>query len=163
MYFTSLSASVSNHWLTSTNTLNFSYTKFSDKRYGYQEVGVRPQVYAYSSNKIKVGDFFTLHVLGWYLGERYYGIRYDKSRALLTLGVEKTFLREALKFTFTANDIFHTTNAAGHYDVGQTFVVYNRVFNSDYYRFSLAYTFGQLKKTSYKSRSTGEAENNRAR
>jgi hypothetical protein len=162
-YFTSLSVSASNRWLTSTNTVSVSYNKFTEDGYGYEQVGVRPQVYAYTSNKINVGNIFTLHMLAWYLGEKYYGIRYDKSRSLITLGIEKEFFKKSLKCSFTANDIFHTTNASGSYDVGQTFVTYNRFFNTSYYRLTLTYTFGQLKKTLYKSRSTGEAENSRAR
>lgn len=162
-YFTSLSVSTGNQWLTSTNTVSVSYNKFTENGYGYEQVGVRPQVYAYTSNKINVGNVFTLHMLAWYLGEKYYGIRYDKSRSLVTLGVEKEFFNKFLKCSFTANDIFHNTRAAGTYDVGQTFVTYNRVFNMNYYRLSLSCTFGRLKKTLYKSRSTGEVENSRAR
>lgn len=163
LHFTSLSVSASTRWLTSTNTISLSYHKLVDDQYGYKQVGAKPQVYAYTSNKINVGNVFTLHLLAWYLGEKYYGIRHDKSRSLITLGVEKEFFNKLLKCSFTANDIFHKTNAAGSYDVGQTFVTYDRVYNSDYYRLALTCTFGQLKKMLYKSKSTGEAENSRAR
>jgi hypothetical protein len=162
-YFTALSASISTRWLTSTNTVSVSYDKFVDDQYDYKQVGVRPQVYAYTSNKIDVGNAFTLQVLAWYLGEKYYGIRYDKDRSMVTLGVEREFFDKFLKCSFTANDIFHKTTAAGTYDVGQTFVAYNRVYNSNYYRLTLTCSFGQLKKTSYKTKSTSEAENSRAR
>jgi len=162
-YFTSLSASVSTRWLTSTNTVSVSYNKLIDNQYGYEQVGERPQVYAYTSNKINVGKAFTIHVLAWYLGEKYYSLRYDESRSSVTVGVEKEFFHKFLKCSITANDIFHKTNAAGSYTVGQTFVTYNRVYNTNYYRLALTCTFGQLKKTLYKSKSTGEAENGRAR
>jgi outer membrane receptor protein involved in Fe transport len=162
-YFTSLSASVSTRWLNSTNTVSVSYNKMVDDQYGYEQVGEKPQVYAYTSNKINVGNVFTIQVLAWYLGEKYYSLRYEKSRSMVTMGVEKELFNKLLKCSFTANDIFHKTNAAGSYDVGQTFVMYNRFFNTNYYRLTLTCTFGQLKKTLYKSRSTGEAENSRAR
>jgi hypothetical protein len=162
-YVATLSVSTNTRWLTSTNTVSVSYNKLVDDRYGYELVGVRPQLYAYTSNKINVANAFTIQVLAWYLGEKYYSLRHDKSRSLVTVGVEKELFHKFLKCTLTANDIFNKTNAAGIYTVGQTIVHYNRVYNMNYYRLSLTYTFGQLKKTSYKSRSTGEAENNRAR
>jgi hypothetical protein len=95
-----LSVSASNRWLTSTNTVSVSYNKFTEDGYGYEQVGVRPQVYAYTSNKINVGNIVTLHLLAWYLGEKYYGIRYDKSRSLITLGVEKEFFKQISEMQF---------------------------------------------------------------
>lgn len=163
LYFAALSASANTAWLTSTTTVSVSYNKLTDDQYGYKQVGVRPQVYIYSSNKIKVGNIITVHVLGWYLGEKYYSLRYNKSRSIVTIGVEKELFNKAVKCSLTANDIFNTTNAAGTYDVGETFVTYNRIFNLNYYRFALIYTFGQLKKTQYRSKSTGEVENSRVR
>jgi hypothetical protein len=162
-YYTALSASISNRWLTSTNTVSVSYTRMIDDRYGYEQVGARPQVYFYTSNKVNVADLFTLHAVAWYLGEKYYGLRYEKSRAILTLGVEKELFSKFLKCSFTANDIFHTTNFAGEYTVGETFIVYDRYFNTNYYRLALICNFGQLKKSLYKSRSTGAEENSRTR
>jgi hypothetical protein len=162
-YFTTLSASINTGWLTSTNTVSVSYNKLTDNQYGYEQVGARPQVYAYTSNKIDVGNVFTVQVLAWYLGEKYYGLRYDKSRSMVTVGIERELFHKFLKCTLTANDIFRKTNAAGIYTVGQTVVNYNRFYNMSYFRLALTCTFGQLKKTFYKSKSTGEAENSRAR
>ena len=162
-YYTTLSASVNTGWLTSTNTVSVSYNKLIDDQFGYEQIGERPQVYAYTSNKINVGKLFTIHLLAWYLGEKYYSLRYDKNTSIITVGVEKEFFRKFLKCSLTANDIFHKSNPAGSYEVGQTFVTYHRLFNYNYYRLALTCTFGQLKKTLYKSKSTGEAENSRAR
>jgi hypothetical protein len=163
LYFATLLASFSTSWLTSTNTVSVSYNKLTDDQYGYKQVGVRPQIYIYSSNKINVGNIVTVNLIGWYLGEKYYSLRYNKSRSIVAVGVEREFLHKAIKCTLTANDIFHTNHAAGTYDVGETFVTYDRLYNLNYYRFTLTYTFGQLKKIQYKSKSTGEAENSRVR
>lgn len=163
LYFATLSASVSTSWLTSTNTVSVSYNKLTDDQYGYKLVGVRPQLYIYSSNKINVGNMVTVNIIGWYLGEKYYSLRYNKSRSIGAVSVERELFRKAVKCTLTANDIFRTNSAAGTYDVGETFVTYDRTYNLNYYRFTLTYTFGQLKKIQYKSKSTGEAENSRVR
>jgi len=162
-YYTTLSASVNTRWLTSTNTVSVSYNKLVDDQYGYEQVGARPQVYAYTSNKINVGKLFTVHVLAWYLGEKYYSLRYDKSTSMITVGVEKEFFNKFLKCSITANDIFRQGNPAGSYTVGQTLITYHRLYNWSYYRLALTCTFGQLKKALYKSKSTGEVENSRAR
>ncbi len=163
LYFATVSASFNTSWLTSTSSVSVSYNKFTDDQYGYKQVGVRPQIYIYSSNKINVGNIVTVNVIGWYLGEKYYSLRYNKSRSIVAVGVERELFHKAIKCTLTANDIFKTNSAAGTYDVGETFVTYDRTYNLNYYRFTLAYTFGQLKKIQYKSKSTGEAENSRVR
>ena len=163
LYFATVSASFNTSWLTSTNSVSVSYNKFTDDQYGYKQVGVRPQIYIYSSNKINVGNIVTVNVIGWYLGEKYYSLRYNKSRSIVAVGVERELFHKAIKCTLTANDIFKTNSAAGTYDVGETFVTYDRTYNLNYYRFTLTYTFGQLKKIQYKSKSTGEAENSRVR
>ena len=163
LYFATVSASFNTSWLTSTSSVSVSYNKFTDDQYGYKQVGVRPQIYIYSSNKINVGNIVTVNVIGWYLGEKYYSLRYNKSRSIVAVGVERELFHKAIKCTLTANDIFKTNSAAGTYDVGETFVTYDRTYNLNYYRFTLTYTFGQLKKIQYKSKSTGEAENSRVR
>jgi hypothetical protein len=47
--------------------------------------------------------------------------------------------------------------------VGETFIIYNRYFNTSYYQLALVCNFGQLKKSLYKSKSIGEVENSRTR
>jgi hypothetical protein len=162
-WFSTVTGSFNNRWLTSVNTLSITYGRLIVNQYNYEDVGETPQVYGYSSNKIKVNDWFTVHVLGWYLSERYISTRYVKRNALLTLGIEKDFLNKSLKFSFTANDIFHSNYPAGRYTVGETDIVYSRWFNTSYFRVAIHYSLGQLKKASYRSKVTGEVENSRAR
>ena len=72
--------------------MSVSYNKLTDDQYGYKQVGVRPQIYIYSGNKINVGKIVTMHVIGWYLGEKYYSLRYNKSRSIVAVGVETELL-----------------------------------------------------------------------
>lgn len=162
-YFATASATFSRPWFTSTNSVSVNYSKRIDRDNGFTMVAVRPQVYVYTNNKINVGKLFSLQLLGWYLGQRSQGLYVDYDRWLVTLGAEKEFLNKALKVSFTANDIYHTSYPDGHYDVGQTHIIYARTFNTDYYRFIVTYTIGQLKKSSYQSQSTGTTENSRVR
>jgi outer membrane receptor protein involved in Fe transport len=162
-WFSTVTASFSNKWITSVNTLSVTYGRLIVTQYDYEKLGETPQAYGYSSNKINVNNWFTIHVLGWHLGGRYISTRYVNSMSLLTLGVEREFLNKSLKCSFTANDIFHSNYPAGRYIVGETDIVYNRWFNTSYFRFAIIYNFGKLKKASYRSKGTGEVENNRAR
>lgn len=162
-WFVTATRSFNNRWLTSVNTLSITYGRLFVSEYDYEEVGETPQVYGYSNNKVKVNNWFSIHVLAWYLSERYISTRYVKSTALLTLGIEKDFLNKALNCSFTANDILHSNYPAGRYTVGETDIVYNRWFNTSYFRVAVRYSFGRLKQASYRSRETGEVENSRAR
>lgn len=162
-WFVTATGSFNNRWLTSVNTLSITYGRLFVSEYDYEEVGETPQVYGYSSNKVKVNNWFSIHVLAWYLSERYISTRYVKSTALLTLGIEKDFLNKALNCSFTANDILHSNYPAGRYTVGETDIVYNRWFNTSYFRVAVRYSFGRLRQASYRSRETGEVENSRAR
>lgn len=162
-YFTSVAASFNTRWLTSNNTVSVTYERLVDDEHDFVTRASKPQIYLYTNNKIRVGNIFSIQLLAWYLGEKYYSLYYDEDRWLLTLRVEKEFLNKTLKCSLTANDIYHTTYPAGNYFVGGTNIIYARKFNTSYLRLMVTYSFGQLKKTSYKNRSTGETENSRVR
>ncbi len=161
-YFVSLAKTISLKWWTSVNTLNLSYNKLIDNKYDFVFVKPAPQLYLYSSNTFNVKNLFRIQLLAWYLGRKKYGLYDDFNRYLLTLGVEKDFLKNKLKLRLVANDIFRRTNASGTYGVGKTDIYYNRSFNNGYFRFIATWNFGKLKKTNYKIKSTGQTENNRA-
>lgn len=95
-----------------------------------------PQAYLYTSNTFSLKHGIKLQLLAWYLGDRYYGIRYDNKRAIVTGGIEK------LKFGLTANDIFNQSIAEGDYNVGRTQVYYNRRYDNNYFRLTATYRFG---------------------
>jgi hypothetical protein len=101
-------------------------------------------------------------MLAWYMSNKSYGVRHERDRSTVTLSVEKDLFKNALKLTFTANDIFHGTNTEGNYDVGQTAVYYDRTYTTNYFRFIATWNFGKLKKSNYKIKATGQSESNRA-
>jgi hypothetical protein len=161
-YFASLSVPYSNDWWTSMNTVNMSYDEFVSNDIIFSLKESKPLYYFYSSNQFDIKKVFKVQLLGWYLGEKYDGLFYRKSRSLLTLGVEKNFFNQSLKVKLMANDIFHKDKPEGNYEVGQTFVEYGRTLNTDYYRLILTYNFGKLKKVNYGNTSSGESESGRA-
>jgi hypothetical protein len=160
-YFASLSVPYSNDWWTSMNTVNVSYDEFISNDIIFSLKESKPLYYFYSSNQFDIKKVFKVQLLGWYLGEKYDGLFYRKSRSLLTLGVEKNFFNQSLKVKLMANDIFHKDKPVGNYEVGQTFVEYGRTLNTDYYRLILTYNFGKLKKVNYGNTSSGESESGR--
>lgn len=161
-FFTSLSASFNTKWWTTVNTFNLSYSKSIDHQFSFITVTPKPQVYLYSNNTFNIRDLFKIQVLAWYLGDRYYGLYYNKSRSTITLGLEKNFFHNTLKGRLIANDIFHKSNTAGNYGVGQTDIYFDRTLNTNYFRFMASYTFGRLKNTVYRNKQTGQTENSRA-
>ncbi|OOG67160.1 outer membrane beta-barrel family protein [Flavobacterium sp. A45] len=161
-YFASLSVPYGNDWWTSMNTVNVSYDEFVSNDIIFSIKESKPLYYFYSSNQFDIKKVFKVQLLGWYLGEKYDGLFYRKSRSLLTLGVEKNFFNQSLKVKIMANDIFHKDKPEGNYEVGQTFVEYGRTLNTDYYRLILTYNFGKLKKVNYGNTSSGESESGRA-
>ena len=160
--FGSFSKSINLKWWTSTNTVSVNYNKLIDDQYNFTPTDVKPQVYLYSNNNFDVSGLFNIQVLAWYLGDKYYGLYQDYARSNVTVALEKDFLDDALTFKVVANDIFHKAKPAGEYTVDGTEIFYDRLFNTNYYRFILTYRFGRLKKVTYKNKSTSESENRRA-
>ncbi|RBL90070.1 TonB-dependent receptor domain-containing protein [Chitinophaga flava] len=159
-FFISLSRTINIGWWNSMNTATLSYSKSIDSRYAFVEP--KPYVYLYSNNTFNVRNLFKIQLLAWYLSNKSYGIRFEEQKSTITVGLEKEFFKNALKLNLTANDIFHKTNSTGFYDVGKTAVFYDRSYNTNYFKFVGTYNFGKLKKSNYKIKSTGQAENNRA-
>ncbi|WP_310557608.1 TonB-dependent receptor domain-containing protein [Flavobacterium sp.] len=162
-YFLTISKSFSTDWLTSTNNLSFNYTDLKDDQFNFQILTPQPQLYLYTNTTFKIPNLFNIELLAWYLGEKYSGLYYDRSRWNITIGLEKSFLNKSLKCRLIANDIFHTAFPSGDYNVGETQIYYNRKFNTNYLRLALSYNFGKLTKTTYKKKATGESENSRAK
>lgn len=161
-FFASVSRSVNIKWWNSLNTATLSYSKSTDNTFGYAMIKSKPYVYLYSSNTFTVKDLFKIQLLAWYLSNKSYGVRYENDRYTVTLGIEKDLFKNALKLSFTANDIFHGTNTEGTYNVDQTAVYYDRTYTTNYFRFIATWNFGKLKTTNYKIKSTGQSESNRA-
>lgn len=159
--FANIILPINTNWWTSMNTITISYNKLIDTQssFGFKET--RPQAYAYTNNKFTLYEGFKLQFIAWYLSDRYDGIYFRKNQAEITLGLEKDFLNKALKLQFVANDIFQTNKPDGNYRLGNTFILFDRVNNTRYFRFVATYNFGKLKKVNYQRKSIGDEENNR--
>ena len=162
-WLVSLSHAFNLSWWNTTNTATVTYSKSIDNKFDFVFVKPRPQIYLYSSNTFNIHNFFKIQLLAWYLGDRYYGLYYNESRATVTLGLEKSFLKNALTVRFNANDIFHQTNASGTYSVGQTDIYFDRTYSTNYFRLAATLRFGGLKQARFNNKSTSESENSRAR
>lgn len=162
-WLASVSYALNLNWWNSTNTATLTQSKSYDNQYDFAFVKPKPQIYLYSSNSFNVQNLFKIQVLAWYLGDRYYGLYHNKSRATVTLGIEKTFLENTLVVRFTANDIFHQTNNSGTYSVGQTDIVFDRTFSTNYFRLGATFRLGRSTKARFNNKVSGESENSRAR
>lgn len=160
-FFGSITLPIDVGWWSSMNTLTVSYNKLIDTQssFGFKET--RPQAYFYSNNKFTLFKSLKLQVLGWYLSNRYDGIYFRKNQAVITLGLEKDFFKKSLKLQLVANDIFHTNKPDGNYQLGETLIFFDRIYNTQYFRFVATYNFGKLKKSNYNRKSSGEEENGR--
>lgn len=161
--FITASATFNIAWWNTTNTVTVSRNKLIDNEYGFETVKPRPQLYAYTSNTFDVNHIFKVQLMAWYLSERSQGLYNDFSRSTVTLGVEKDFLKNALKVRLTANDIFHQSHVHGKYSVGATNIYYHRTYSTAFFGISAVYRFGRSGKITFNSKSTGETEQNRAR
>jgi len=161
-WYTSVSRTFETKWLTSTNTFSLRYTDIIDTQFDFHEVGAKPNLYVYSNNRISIGKLGHLELLFWYKGTDYEGIYRRHSSWSTSLIVEKSFFDNALTCRFLANDLFHSVRAAGTYSIGETDIYFHRHWNTNYFRVSAQYNFGQLKKNTYKNKSIGKQESNRA-
>ena len=159
--FANIVLPINTNWWTSMNTITVSYNKLIDNRssFGFKET--RSQAYLYTNNKFTVFEGLKLQLIAWYLSNRYDGIYFRKKQAELTLGLEKDFLNNSLKLQLVANDIFQTNKPNGNYRLGNTLILFNRINNTQYFRFVATYSFGKLKKPNYQRKFSGEEENQR--
>lgn len=162
-FFLTASATFNIAWWSTTNTLTLSRNNLIDNEYGFEILKPRPQVYAYTNNTFDVNHLFKIQLVAWYLSARSQGLYNDFSRSTVTMGIEKDFLKNALKIRLTANDIFHQSHVHGKYSVGQTNIYYHRTYSTAFFGISAFYRFGKSGKITFNNKSTGETEQNRAR
>ena len=162
MFFSSLSRTWSNEWWSSSNTLSAKYTNISETDLGFERVEPRPNIYFYTNNRFDVMGLFDAELLFSYSGNNREGLHDRRSTSNVAITLEKSLFNKTLKCRLVANDIFRTSLASGNYNVAETDVYYNRRWSTNYYRFSVMYNFGKLKKVSYKNRAVGSSESGRA-
>ena len=161
-YFVEASVPMNLGWWSSNNTINISYNDLLSEDISFTSRNSRPQLYIYSSNEFKINNYLSLQLLGWYLGDRYDGIYDRENQSSVSIGLESYFFNRDLKFSLLVDDIFQENRPAGNYEVGATLVEFDRIFNTNYFRFLLSYTFGKLKEKRYTNQSISGSENERA-
>lgn len=161
-YVATLSTTFSKKWWTTNTSLSVRYVKLIDNKYDFTFTGSKPQLYLYTNNTFNVNNLFKIQLLAWYMGARYNGIFFRQDYSTVTMGIEKELFNKSVLVKFVANDIFNRYKLAGDYSIGETDVIYRRDYGMDYFRFIVSYNFGKLKKSNYKSKSTGQSESNRA-
>lgn len=160
-FFASLSVPFEVKFWSSNNTLSASLDKFVDERPQLSFNEVRPGFYFYSYNKLNVMNQFDVEVSGEYVGAQNNGIYHIAPTGFLSAGLSKTFLNNALTCRLLANDIFHTNTRVISYQIGTIQTRTEIIPNTRFYRLSLTYSFGKLKKVTYRNRAIGGEETNR--
>lgn len=159
--FANFSLPINTNWWSSMNTITLSYNKLIDNQSSFGFMNAKPQAYLYSNNKFNLFKGFKLQLIAWYLSDRYDGLFFRKNQAEITLGLEKDLFNKSLKLQVVANDIFQTNKPDGNYSLGNTLILFDRVNNTQYFRFMATYNFGKLKKSNYQRKSSGEEETQR--
>ena len=162
-FFGTLSKNVNLAGWRSNNTATVSFDRLFDETGVFTTNDSEPYYYFYSQNSFDVKDWVTFHLTAWYLSDKRDGINFEKDYSSINVGVEKKLLREAFTVNLEFNDVFYRVRASGEYRVGQTDVIYDNVWNTNYFRVSVSYRFGRLKELNYRNQDVGESESQRAR
>lgn len=146
-------------------TAYFNYSLNLDKiigEYGdFSSINLKPSHYFYLYTQVKVKKLVNIEVIGNYFSGRYDGIYQDLKSYSLSIGLSRTFLKDRLKCSILANDVFFSEQERGTYYIGDYSVSYLDKGYSRYVRFSLNYSFGKLKERNYQSVDVGDNEKNR--
>ncbi|MEJ7646125.1 MAG: outer membrane beta-barrel family protein [Chryseolinea sp.] len=161
LFATTLSKSINLSWWRSINNASISYDKLIDEAQRFKVGKIRPYFYLYSQNIIDVKDWFTIFATGWYLSNKQDGINNEEDLYSVNLGIEKKLFNKRLVANLDFNDIFHEVRYDGEYTLGFTDIVYANTVNTNYIRFTLAFTFGTQTQRSIKNKNVGEPEGER--
>lgn len=159
--FLSLSRTNNIKWWSTTNTFMLKYGNLQEEGLGFRRIEPRPNVYFYTNNRFALGRSYSAEILFWYQGLNITGLHRRNTLHNLTLSLGKSAMNDVLKIYLIANDVLTSFIQSGNYYVGETDVYYNRRASTNYFRFSVSYNFGKLKKVDYKNKAIGGSENNR--
>ena len=160
-FFGTLSKNINLAWWRSNNTATLSFDRLFDETGVFTTNNSEPYYYLYSQNSFDIKDWITFYLTAWYLSDKRDGINFEKDYSSVNVGVEKKLLGNALTCNLDFNDVFYRVRASGEYRVGQTDVIYDNVWNTQYIRFSVSYNFGNLRKSNYQNKDVGESETQR--
>lgn len=157
-YFVATTMSFNYGVWSSFNTARLTFSEIIDDRPQFQSEDITPQLYVYSYNSFDIKNVLELELQAIYEGDRNDGVYRNEEKYLIALGATKSFLDKSLTLSFVANDLFRLYDDIGSYEIGAINYNYSGRWNINYYRFSLVYKFGNLKKKNYKNKSVGKDE-----
>jgi len=135
--------------ITSTNIISLNYSKIKDPLAVEQQT--KPYLYYYSNTEFKIKPKTTLSVNFWGLSKRHQGI--FERNALVILGASfATTIYQKLQLSINANDIFRNMNFEDRYTANQIEAKDTFFVNAQELSFSLQYSFGKTKKSSFKNK-----------
>ncbi len=138
---------------TSTNSITVTYSKIKDPEALTENT--KPYVYYYSNNEFKLPSKTTLGINLWGLTNRYQGIFKRNSIFVLGISLSKTF-SEKFQVTLNTNDLFRNMNFKDQYTINN--IITEDIFyvNAQEISLALKYSFGKIKKSSFKNKDIDE-------
>ncbi len=143
------------------STIAWNLNKFVDSRPFFLMKPVSPQLYLYTYNQMDVYKGYKADVRAEYTGSSADGINTREAVYYASAGLSKSYLKNTLSCQLSFNDVFRTAKWNGTKNVGVITSAYNARYNVHYFRVTLNYKIGTLKKINYKNRAVNETEYNR--
>lgn len=143
------------------NSIALNAYRFNDDRPEFKTGIIRPQIYFYSFHQFVVKNWFNIDGLFEYYGSSSDGFTKRSPYFYGTIGLSKSFCKEALQVQLNFNDIAHTARFKGIRTINTYTNDYNQRFNSHYLRLTITYNFSKLKGFNYQNKAVNETEFNR--
>jgi hypothetical protein len=143
------------------NSIALNAYRFNDNRPEFKTGRIRPQFYLYSFHQFVVKNWFTIDGLFEYYGSSSDGFTKRSPYYYGTIGLSKSFWKEALQVQLNFNDIARTARFKGIRTINTYTNDYNQRFNTHYLRLTVTYNFSKLKAFNYQNKSVNETEFNR--
>jgi iron complex outermembrane recepter protein len=149
-------------WLQSSNNL----VLYNNRYHGISSVGeVDKSITTFSfhsHNSFTLTKGWRAELSGYYRTKALYGTTLSNPNGSVSIGVSKRFLKDRFMLRVQVNDIFHTDITTSVINYQNINVDFKRIYDSQFIRLHLSYSFGKNTVARARHRSTGaEDEQNR--
>mgnify|MGYP005990729521 CR=1 FL=1 len=133
----------------STNNISFTQNTINDN--WASSSNNSPYIYIYSNNQFKINNTNSISINGWGLTNRKEGIFNRDAVFTLNTSYKKKF-SDQFEIALSFNDIFNSLEFKEDYGIEN--IIAKNIFYTDVNEFSISfnYSFGKIKKTTYKNR-----------
>ncbi|MBC8756874.1 TonB-dependent receptor [Kordia sp. YSTF-M3] len=145
---------ITNFW-SSVNVLNFNYSNIQDPR---ATSDPSPYLYYYSNHRFKIPGDTSLSLTGWGYTDRNEGAIQRNSLFVMNASLSKTIFKE-ISCTIGYNDIFKGMNFEDVATINSVQTRNNFIVDAREFYISLKYSFGNIKKSSYRNKKVNEDDN----